>query len=100
MLLYNVTLIIEEAAAKEWLQWMLDFHIPEVMATNKFISNRLLKVLDSPNEGVTYCAQYVVKDRDNYEDYQRIYAPALQADLQKKFENKFVAFRTLMEFVD
>jgi hypothetical protein len=100
MLLYNVTLIIEESAAGEWLQWMLDFHIPEVMATGKFVSNRLLKVLDSPNEGITYCAQYVVKNKADYDDYQLNFAPLLQADLQQRFENKFVAFRTLMEFVD
>ena len=99
MLLYNVTLIIEEAAAEEWLQWMTDIHIPEVMATNKFVSNRLLKVLDSPNEGVTYCAQYVLENEEDYQDYQDNFAPALQADLQAKFENRYVAFRSLMEFV-
>ncbi len=99
MLLYNVTLIIEDSAAEEWLKWMKEVHIPEVMATEKFVSNRLLKVLDSPNEGVTYCSQYVVENEDNYNDYQTNFAPALQADLQAKFENRFVAFRTLMEFV-
>ena len=99
MLLYNVTVIIEDAAAEEWLQWMLEIHIPEVMATGKFVSNRLLKVLDSPNEGITYCIQYVAGTMEDYDDYQLNYAPALQADLQRNFENRFVAFRTLMEFV-
>ena len=99
MLLYNVTVIIEDAAAEEWLQWMLEIHIPEVMATGKFVSNRLLKVLDSPNEGITYCIQYVAETMEDYDDYQLNYAPALQADLQLNFENRFVAFRTLMEFV-
>ncbi len=100
MLLYNVTLIIEDSAAEEWLKWMKEVHIPEVMATEKFVSNRLLKVVDSPNEGVTYCSQYVVENEEIYNDYQANFAPALQADLQEKFENRFVAFRTLMEFVD
>lgn len=99
MLLYNVTIIIEDAAADEWLQWMQETHIPEVMATGKFVSHRLLKVLDSPNEGVTYCVQYVAENLNDYNDYQQIYAPALQADLQRKFENRLVAFRTLMEFI-
>jgi hypothetical protein len=99
MLLYNVTLIIDEAAADEWLQWMTEIHIPKVMATEKFVSNRLLKVLDSPNEGVTYCAQYVAESIADYEDYKQNFAPALQADLQQKFENRFVAFRTLMEYI-
>jgi hypothetical protein len=100
MLLYNVTLIIEDSAAEEWLQWMNEIHIPEVMATGKFVSNRLLKVLDSPNEGITYCAQYVAATMEDYQDYQTNFAPALQADLQAKFENRFVAFRTLMEFIN
>ncbi len=99
MLLYNVTVIIEDSAAEEWLKWMQEIHIPEVMETGKFVSNRLLKVLDSPNEGVTYCTQYVAESLADYNDYQANYAPALQAKLQQKFENRFVAFRTLMEFV-
>ncbi|KQC00526.1 DUF4286 family protein [Pedobacter sp. Hv1] len=99
MLLYNVTVIIEDAAKEEWLQWMQDIHIPAVMATGKFVSNRLLKVLDSPNEGTTFCVQYIAENLAEYEDYQQNYAPTLQVEMQVKFENKFVAFRTLMEFI-
>ena len=99
MLLYNVTIIIEEESAAEWLKWMEEIHVPQVLATGKFISNRLLKVLDSPNEGITYCSQYVAESQADYDDYQLNYAPALQAELQQKFENKFVAFRTLMEYI-
>lgn len=99
MLLYNVTIILEESAEEEWLQWMQETHIPAVMQTGKFVSNRLLKVVDSPNEGVTYCAQYVAENLTDYNDYQQNFAPTLQADLQQKFENRFVAFRTLMEYI-
>lgn len=99
MLLYNVTIIIEDDSVEEWLKWMNEVHIPAVMETGKFVSNRLLKVLDSPNEGVTFCSQYIAENRAAYDDYQRNYAPALQAELQSKFENKHVAFRSLMEFV-
>jgi hypothetical protein len=99
MLLYNVTIIIEDDSAAEWLKWMHETHIPAVMETGKFVSNRLLKVLDSPNEGTTYCIQYVAENMETYEEYQRNDAPALQAELQAKFANRHVAFRTLMEFV-
>ncbi|MBO9672666.1 MAG: DUF4286 family protein [Sphingobacteriaceae bacterium] len=99
MFLYNVTLILEDAAAEEWLQWMQDVHIPEVMATGMFVSNRLLKVVDSPNEGVTYCAQYVAETLEHYNKYQQEFAPALQAALNERYKNRFVAYRSLMEFV-
>lgn len=99
MLLYNVTFIIEEAAAAAWLQYMQEDHIPEVLATGLFVSNRLLKVIDSPNEGVTYCSQYVAQSIEDYDTYQQNYAPALQEDINTKFKDKFVSFRTLMEYI-
>ncbi len=99
MLLYNVTLIIEETIAQEWLQWMQETHIPAVLASNMFVSNRLLKVIDSPNEGLTYCAQYVAESMENYLTYQQEFAPTLQAAFNKKFETKVVVFRTLMEYI-
>ena len=100
MFLYNVTLILDDSAAQEWLQWMQEIHIPEVLATGMFVSNRLLKVVDSPNEGVTYCAQYIAETLENYNEYQKTYAPVLQEKLNEKFKNRFVAYRTLMEYVD
>jgi hypothetical protein len=100
MLLYNVTVILEEDAAQEWLIWMKEVHIPEVMATGKFVSNRLLKVVDSPNEGVTYCTQYIADNLAAYDDYQENYASELQAAMHQKFENRYVSFRTLMEYID
>jgi len=100
MFLYNVTLILDDAAAEEWLQWMQEIHIPEVLATGMFVSNRLLKVVDSPNEGVTYCVQYIAETLENYNEYQKTYAPVLQEKLNEKFKNRFVAYRTLMEYVD
>jgi len=99
MLLYNVTLIVEDASADAWLQWMQEVHIPQVMATGMFVSNRLLKVIDSPNEGVTYCSQYVAQSIEDYDTYQAVYAPTLQEELNILFKDKFVAFRTLMEYI-
>jgi hypothetical protein len=99
MLLYNVTSIIEEGTASQWLSWMQGEHIPKVMETGKFVSYRLLKVLDSPNEGVTYCAQYIVENMADYQEYQEKFAPGLQAEAFELFETKVIAFRTLMEYI-
>lgn len=99
MLLYNITSIIDDTVADSWLKWMEDVHIPSVMASGKFVSHRLLRVLDSPNEGVTYCAQFVVEHMADYLDYQQNYAPTLQKEAQALYENKAVSFRTLMEYI-
>lgn len=100
MILYNVTIIIDESIHEPWLEWMQKVHIGQVMNTGCFASNRMLKVLDSPNEGITYCIQYIADTIEKYNDYKENYTAALQADFPEEFANKFVSFRTLMEFVD
>ncbi|MFM6954496.1 MAG: DUF4286 family protein [Sphingobacteriaceae bacterium] len=100
MILYNVTLILDSDIEADWLNWMHTEHIAEVMATGCFSANRMLKVLDSPNEGVTYCMQYIADTLEQYHRYQAEFAPILQAKGLAQFENKFVAYRSLMESIN
>jgi hypothetical protein len=99
MILYNITVIIDEGIEREWLLWMQDIHIPEVMATGKFVSQRLLKVLESPNEGVTYCVQFVADSKALYDLYRVQSEQTFLSALQNKYPNKLVSFSTIMEFV-
>ncbi|MGB4775133.1 MAG: DUF4286 family protein [Daejeonella sp.] len=100
MILYNVTVIIDEDIQQEWLNWMRETHIPDVMATELFVSNRILKVLDSPNEGITYCIQYIADSIEKYNEYKEKFSPKLQLEVSQKFDSKLVSFRTVMEFID
>jgi len=99
MLLYNVTVIIEDESAAAWLLWMVEEQIPKIMDTGMFVSNRLLRVLESPNEGVTFCTQYVVQTMEDYTNYRENFEPALQHELDIKFKDKYVSFRTIMEYI-
>ncbi|MBC7744464.1 MAG: DUF4286 family protein [Flavobacterium sp.] len=100
MILYNVTVILDDEIHTDWLNWVQQQHIPEVMKTSCFVSSRLLKVLDSPNEGITYCIQYVAETQEKYDLYILQFAPALRASYPSRFSDKFVIYRTLMQFID
>ncbi|HEY0896620.1 MAG TPA: DUF4286 family protein [Sphingobacteriaceae bacterium] len=100
MILYNVTIIIDEAIEEEWARYIRNTYIPDIMATGSFVSNRLLRVLDSPNEGSTYCIQFVAENLGKYQNYQNEFIHPIQAEHQKHFENRFVSFSTIMEYVD
>ena len=100
MIIYNETIIVDETIYEEWLSWMKIVYIPAVMDTGFFDAHRILKVVDSPNEGVTYCIQYQTKTKENYNQFNSKHQIALQSAHQQKFENKFVMFNTLMETVD
>ena len=41
MILYNVTISIDTSVEEDWLQWMKEIHIPDVMNTGLFIDNKI-----------------------------------------------------------
>ncbi len=100
MFIYNVTVNIADDAHNQWLRWMREIHIPEVMKTGCFIDSQMLKVLYVEDEGHTYSIQYKFLEMADIERYQKEFAPALQADHKALFADKFVAFRTLLQMVD
>ena len=100
MIVYNVTVKIDTALHDEWKRWMLDVHMPDVMNTGCFISSRMLKVLtDDEPDGVTYSIQYTCNSMDRFLEYEHRHASALRAEHSRRYKDRFVAFRTLLEEV-
>jgi hypothetical protein len=96
MIIYNVTVVIDEDVSEEWLKWMQEIHIPEVMASGKFIDGKLSRILAEEEGGKSYSVQYLCSDMESYEAYKRGDAPALQKKIDARFAGKYVAFRTLL----
>ena len=96
MYIYNVTVNIEKSVHEDWLNWMKEVHIPEVLATGLFIDNRLCEVMVEEEQGITYSIQYRLKDLDSLDLYQKNFAPKLQAEHAARYRDKFVAFRTIL----
>lgn len=96
MYIYNITINIEEDVHDQWLQWMKENHIPDVMGTGLFLGNRIMQVMADDPQGITYSIQYEVKDMETLQLYQEVYAPKLQKEHTERYEGKFVAFRTIL----
>jgi hypothetical protein len=101
MILYNVNCHMEQSMASEWLKWMQDVHIPEVMATGCFQSYRILKVLTNAtdDEGVNYSIQYDAASMAEYVRYRDQFAPSMQQQTKARYGERVLAFRTLLEVV-
>jgi hypothetical protein len=99
MIVYNVTINIDESIHADWVKWMKEKHLSDVMATGMFTSYKFLKLLSKQDDetGETYAIQYFAPTMENYEKYQAEFAPALQKDGRDLFGDKFHAFRTLLE---
>lgn len=100
MIIYNVTISIDESVQFDWLQWMRSAHIPDVMQTGHFLEARISKVHGEEEGGVTYAISYVAKSQENLDTYQAQHAPRLQAEHASKFAGKFAAFRTLLTIIE
>lgn len=100
MYIYNVTTNIDKSAHEEWLKWMNEIHIPDVLATGKFINAKMSRVLvEEEMGGITYSVQFTVVDKQTLQKYYNEDAPRLREDALKLFANKFVSFRTELEIV-
>lgn len=100
MYIYNVTTNIEESVHDDWLKWMNDTHIPDVLATGKFLNAKMCEVLvEEDMGGLTYSVQFTTVDKATLESYYENDAPRLREDASKLFAGKFVSFRTELKIV-
>jgi len=100
MLIYNVTINIDESAHHAWLKWMQEKHIPAMLATGKFTKAKLCRVLvEEAFEGITYSIQYTAENKETLQSYYQEDANKMRAEGMHLFPNKFVAFRTELEII-
>ncbi|MCB0698211.1 MAG: DUF4286 family protein [Chitinophagales bacterium] len=100
MIIYNVTIKVNKDAADEWVRWMNDEHMPELMETGLFTDSKLFRLLDmDESDGITYAAQYHCATMDEYNKYISDHAATMREKGLNRFKDKFVAFRTVMEKV-
>ena len=97
MYIYNVTVKLDPSIAREWVTWMKEEHMPELMATGLFSRYQLCRLLEQDDsDGPTYTAQYFCAGKEEYDTYIRDYAPMMREKGLAKFGGKFAAFRTVM----
>lgn len=100
MILYNVTINIHESVHDQWMQWMQEKHIKEVLATGKFTAARMVKVLvEEEMGGTTYSIQYTTDSKETLQKYYNEDAPRLREEGLRLFGDKMLAFRTELELI-
>lgn len=96
-IVYSVTVKPDSDIEQAYVQWLLDEHIHEVVATGCFDSFRFFKVLaEDETDGASYNIQYVTTEMSRYFDYINDHAPHMRSKGKEKFGEKFHAFRTIL----
>jgi hypothetical protein len=101
MFIYNVTIKVQESIKTEWLRWLREEHIPEVIDTGCFKQATILRLLETDDtEGPTYAIQYLAESKALYNLYIEKFAGALRQKSFDKWGDKFIAFRSVMQVVN
>ena len=101
MIIYNVTINVDETIHSQWMKWMTEKHIPEMLKTGKFTRALMSQVMVQEDMGgITYSVQYSCQSRELLEEYYRQDAEELRQEGFELFGNKFGAFRTELQVVN
>lgn len=101
MIIYNVTIKVESGIATEWLNWLQQEHIPEVIETGCFTRATVLKLLEvDETDGPTFAVQYFAESKALYNQYIEKFAPLMREKSFEKWGNRFIAFRSVMQVVN
>ncbi|MCC6582337.1 MAG: DUF4286 family protein [Chitinophagales bacterium] len=100
MYLYSVTININKTSEQEWLDFMQDKHIADVLNSGYFTKASMRKALQNNDENITtYNIEYLTESAAKYNEYTQKAAPALQKDVTEKFAGKFTAQRAVYQIV-
>ena len=99
--IYNVTIKIQESIKENWLHWLKEEHIPDIIATGCFTHAAILQLLEvDDTEGPTYAVQYFAESKGLYNAYIEKHAAEMRQKAFDKWGDKFIAFRSVMQVVN
>lgn len=100
MIIYNVTIKVDWSIHDEWLNWMKENHIPDMISIGLFVESLMVRLLMvDESDGPTYAVQYYANSLDDYNQFIEEWAP-FQSDKEfSKWGSHFVNFTTIMEVV-
>ncbi len=101
MLIYNVTTYVEPKIEKEWLLWMKQKHLSEMLATQKFSQAKIYKVISEQDQGgASYAVQYHCDNKDILDKFLKNDAKLLQKKGDEKFGKNILFFKTELHLIE
>ena len=100
MIIYNVTIKVEHSILTDWLIWLKEEHIPDIISTGYFTHAVIFHLLEADDiEGITYAVQYHAESKALYNRYIEQFSDEMRKKGIDKWGNKFIAFRSVMQLV-
>jgi hypothetical protein len=101
MLVYNTTYQMELNDAREFVIWINECYIPQVLTHGALKNPRLLRILSHKDqETECFSVQWEVEDSAQLHRWHTEQGMHLNEELGKVFKDRVVGFSTLMEVIE
>ena len=98
MIISNITYSIDKTLEQDFLAWLKDVHIPDVMMTLKPKSYRIMRLLtEIENAGATFSVQYNFDNLSDFEQFENEFQKDLDYEIYKRYNGHYVFFPSLLE---
>lgn len=100
MIYYNITSRLDLNIENDWVKWMQETHIPEILNTKYFTEAKLLKIsLDENESQCTYAVQLLCPSKSLLDNYIKNKAYPLKEKSFRLFGEKALSFSTKLEMI-
>lgn len=94
--IHNTSFIIDESIEKQWVEFMQTHYID--VLKNKKISEDVIftKVSIDQPEGKTYSIQVVFHEKQQMEQFLKIWLPEIEKQLIENYHNRYFCFSSIL----
>jgi hypothetical protein len=102
MVIYVVNAAFKKEIREEWLTWMKEVHIPNVLKTGYFTGAEIFSVILPAKNGdeVSYAVHYKSETYEKFMSYSVKEAKRLRLEAAEKFGNQIVFDRQLLDLCE
>lgn len=101
MIIYNITTLVSWPIHDDWKAWMINEHLPQILATRLFTHYRMVKLLEvNEAEGPTYAIQLYLSGIGNFNVYREKHLDEFQKKEKLAWGDFATSFASLMEVVN
>lgn len=97
MILYSLTLNISPGLHHQWLAWMKESYIPELISTGFFSGHKFFRLLREEEDGITFSFQGYLNSMEEFRHFEKDHEAYFISLLYQKFPDQVLHFRTLLE---
>ncbi len=101
MILFSLTVNIDNDVKEEWLEWMKQTFIPSLWLTGFFVEKRFLKLLnEEEGNGTTFSLQLTLSNLESLRNFEADHLYDFRKMLYGKYAGRLVDFYTVLEKVE